>query len=152
MLPAQPNASGVDTRVSVLSPPRRNSATGDTIDATTIRTTDEPPASSGEAVLDIERELASYLEPPDTADTLLYALIARHPHIAENEPILVGTRIRVAILYAMESRAHMSVEEIARQYPHLSPYQIEGALQYARANRDEMERYLEQDDLADSER
>ena len=126
--------------------------TVETIDTRTTTGTVGEPQASGEFVLDLARKGALPPQPPDTPDISLYALITRSPGIAENEPILAGTRIRVAILYTMESRAHMSLEEIAREYPHLSPYQIEGALQYARANRDEMERYLEQDDTADPER
>ncbi len=123
-----------------------------TIDVTTTAQPVAEPQASGEVVLGLVHGGALRLQVPDAPDIALHALISRSPGIAENEPILAGTRIRVAILYAMESKAHLCLEEIAREYPHLSPYQIEGALQYARANRDEMARYLEKDDTADPER
>ena len=66
--------------------------------------------------------------------------------IAGGEPILLGTRIRVALIYAMEARAGMSVYDIAKAYPHLTPRQIESALEFAHANRQLMEECLQRDE------
>lgn len=74
------------------------------------------------------------------------SLITSNPEIAGNEPILLGTRIRIALLYAMAEKAGMSVEQIAGSYPHLTVEQIEDALVYAYANRENMEEYLARDE------
>ena len=62
------------------------------------------------------------------------------------EPILLGTRIRVALIYAMEAKAGMSVYDIAKAYPHLTPHQIESALEFAHANKELMEECLRRDE------
>ena len=85
----------------------------------------------------------------DLPEPRLPAPIGSGKGIANGEPILFGTRIRVSILYAMHVKAGMSVEEIAREYPHLSSSQIESALAYGQANSEEMEGYLLEDERED---
>ena len=82
----------------------------------------------------------------DLPDERFPSLITSDQKIAGNEPILLGTRIRVALLYAMAEKAGMSVEQIASGYPHLTVEQIEDALAYAHANREKMEEYLARDE------
>lgn len=74
------------------------------------------------------------------------SLVTRDRKIAGNEPILFGTRLRVALLYAMAEKAGLSVEQIANAYPHLMLEQIKDALAYAYANREEMEKYAARDE------
>ena len=82
----------------------------------------------------------------DRLDHWYHSLMSSDPGISGNEPILLGTRIRVALLYAMKEKAGMSIEQIASAYPHLTVEQIEDALAYAYENREEMEGYLARDE------
>lgn len=88
--------------------------------------------------------LTDWQQPPDG----LLLLIRHDPDIANGEPILSGTRLRVAILYSLHVQAGLSVDELAGEYPHLSRAQIKSALDYALANSDKMEEYLAEDENA----
>ncbi len=113
-----------------------------------VGTTDAEDLRAGDPVSSLD---ASALEPipADLRDAQLPAAIAHRKDVADDEPILAGTRIRVCVLYAMHTRAGMSVEEIVREYPHLSARQIASAIEYAQANRDAMEVLLREDEEQD---
>jgi uncharacterized protein (DUF433 family) len=61
------------------------------------------------------------------------------------QPVVVGTRIRVATILACY-RQGMGVEEIVQQYPSLKPADVHDALAYAYDHLDEIERGLAADD------
>jgi uncharacterized protein (DUF433 family) len=61
------------------------------------------------------------------------------------QPVIVGTRIRVATILACY-RLGMTVEEIVQQYPHLRPSDIHDALAYAYDHLEEIEAGLAADD------
>lgn len=82
----------------------------------------------------------------NTSESRVPAAVSSDPGIAGGEPVLSGTRIRVALLYAMEVKAGMSLHNIAATYPHLTPGQIESALAFARANEELMEECLRADE------
>ena len=48
----------------------------------------------------------------------------------QDRPFLNGTRVKVQDLVLLHERFNHSVDEIARQYPHLSIAQVHGALAY----------------------
>ena len=77
-------------------------------------------------------------------------LLTSSPEIRHGRPRIVGTGItvhRIAIWYQLG----YSVEEIARQYGHISVAQVYAALAYYHANREEIDRELADDD-AEAER
>ena len=61
------------------------------------------------------------------------------------QPVIVGTRIRVATILGCY-RQGMGVEEIVQQYPGLRPADIHDALAYAYDHLDEIEADLAMDD------
>ena len=63
------------------------------------------------------------------------------------QPVVVGTRIRVAAILACY-RQGMGVEEIVQQYPGLRPADVHDALAYAYDHLDEIEAGLAADDEA----
>jgi uncharacterized protein (DUF433 family) len=72
--------------------------------------------------------------------------VAREENVAGGEPVVLGTRIRVAILYAMSEKAGMNEAEIAEEYPHVPVSVVRRVLKYALANRDAMVEYLRRDE------
>ena len=63
------------------------------------------------------------------------------------QPVVMGTRIRVATILACY-RQGMGVEEIVQQYPGLRPADVHDALAYAYDHLDEIEAGLAADDEA----
>ena len=63
------------------------------------------------------------------------------------QPVVVGTRIRVATILTCY-RQGMRVEEITQQYPTLRPADVHDALAYAYDHLDEIEQDLAADDEA----
>ncbi|MGA2032448.1 MAG: DUF433 domain-containing protein [Thermoguttaceae bacterium] len=63
------------------------------------------------------------------------------------QPIVAGTRIRVATILACYRRG-MGVEEIVEQYPGLRPADVHDALAYAYDHLDEIDADLAADDEA----
>ncbi len=63
------------------------------------------------------------------------------------QPVVVGTRIRVATILACY-RQGMGVEEIVQQFPSLKPADVHDALAYAYDHLDEIESSLAADDEA----
>jgi uncharacterized protein (DUF433 family) len=63
------------------------------------------------------------------------------------QPVVAGTRIRVATILACYRQA-MSVEEIVQQYNSLRPADVHDALAYAYDHIDEIESALAADDEA----
>jgi uncharacterized protein (DUF433 family) len=61
------------------------------------------------------------------------------------QPVVVGTRIRVAMILVCY-RQGMTIEEIVQQYSHLRPADVHDALAYAYDHLDEIEADLAADD------
>ena len=61
------------------------------------------------------------------------------------QPVVAGTRIRVAVILACY-RQGMSVEEIVQQYGNLRPADVHDALAYAHDHLDEIEANIAADD------
>ena len=61
------------------------------------------------------------------------------------QPVVAGTRIRVAVVLACY-RQGMGIEEILQQYPTLKPADVHDALAYAYDHLDEIEADLAADD------
>jgi uncharacterized protein (DUF433 family) len=76
-----------------------------------------------------------------------YRNIERDPVRCGGQPVVGGTRIRVAIILGCY-RQGMSVEEIVQQYPTLKPADVHDALAYAYDHLDEIEADLMADDEA----
>jgi uncharacterized protein (DUF433 family) len=76
-----------------------------------------------------------------------YRNIEKVPGRCGGQPVIVGTRIRVAIILGCY-RLGMTVEEIVQQYPHLKPSDVHDALAYAYEHLEEIEAGLAADDEA----
>ena len=76
-----------------------------------------------------------------------YRNIEKDPARCGGQPVVVGTRIRVATILTCY-RQGMGVEEIVQQYPHLKPADVHDALAYAHDHLDEIEADLAADDEA----
>lgn len=74
------------------------------------------------------------------------AFVTSDPEVAEGEPILVGTRIRVAHIYAMRRLRRMSAAQIRAEFPHLTLEQISAAIEYGDRHSEQMRRFLEEDE------
>lgn len=73
-----------------------------------------------------------------------YRNIERDPQRCGGQPVVGGTRIRVATILACYRQA-MSVEEIVQQYPPLKPADVHDALAYAYDHLDQIEADLASD-------
>jgi uncharacterized protein (DUF433 family) len=76
-----------------------------------------------------------------------YRNIEKDPQRCGGQPIVIGTRIRVATVLTCY-RLGMSVEEIVQQYPMLKPSNVHDALAYAYDHSEEIEADLAADDEA----
>lgn len=74
-----------------------------------------------------------------------YRNIEKDPSRCAGQPVVVGTRIRVATVLTCY-RQGMSVEEIVQQYAPLKPADVHDALAYAYDHLDEIEADLATDD------
>jgi uncharacterized protein (DUF433 family) len=74
-----------------------------------------------------------------------YRNIERDPARCGGQPVVVGTRIRVATVLTCY-RQGMGVEEIVQQYAPLKPADVHDALAYAYDHIDEIEADLAADD------
>jgi uncharacterized protein (DUF433 family) len=76
-----------------------------------------------------------------------YRNIEKVPGRCGGQPVIVGTRIRVAQILVCY-RTGMTVEEIVQGYPHLKPSDVHDALAYAYDHFEEIEAGLAADDEA----
>jgi uncharacterized protein (DUF433 family) len=74
-----------------------------------------------------------------------YRNIEKDPARCGGQPVVVGTRTRVATILTCY-RQGMRVEEIVQQYPYLKPADVHDALAYAYDHLDEIEAGLAADD------
>lgn len=74
-----------------------------------------------------------------------YRNIEKDPHRCGGQPIVVGTRIRVATILT-SYRQGMGVEEIVQQFPSLKPADVHDALAYAYDHLAEIESAIAADD------
>jgi len=74
-----------------------------------------------------------------------YRNIERDPSRCGGQPVVVGTRVRVATVLSCY-RLGMQVEEIVQQYPHLKPADVHDALAYAYDHLADIEDSLSTDD------
>lgn len=74
-----------------------------------------------------------------------YRNVEKDPARCGGQPVVVGTRIRVATILTCY-RQRMGVEEILQQYPTLRPADVHDALAYAYDHLDEIEAALAADD------
>lgn len=77
-----------------------------------------------------------------------YRNIEKDPARCGGQPVVAGTRIRVATVLACY-RQGMRIEEIIQQYSHLKPADVHDALAYAYDHLDEIEADLAADDEAE---
>ena len=76
-----------------------------------------------------------------------YRNVEKDPARCGGDPVVAGTRVRVATILACY-RQGMGVEEIVQQYSHLKPADVHDALAYAYDHLDEIEAALAADDEA----
>ena len=76
---------------------------------------------------------------------LEYRNIVKDPDRCGGQPIVDGTRLRVATILT-NYRQGLSVEEIVQQYPFLKPADVHDALAYAHDHLDEIDTDLAADD------
>ena len=73
--------------------------------------------------------------PPDT----LHPHISRTVGVCGGEPVIRGTRFTVRAVVAYVLRLGMTVEEVVREWPHLSPAQVYDALSFYYDHQDEID-------------
>jgi len=78
-----------------------------------------------------------------------YRNIEKVPGRCGGQPVIVGTRIRVAIVLGWY-RQGMSVEEIVQAYPHIRPSDVHDALAYAYSHPEEIEADIAADEEAEA--
>jgi len=76
-----------------------------------------------------------------------YRNIEKVPGRCGGQPVIVGTRIRVATILGWY-RMGMTVEEIVQGYPHIRPSDVHDALAYAYEHVEEIEAGIAADDEA----
>lgn len=76
-----------------------------------------------------------------------YRNIEKDPQRCGGQPVVAGSRIRVATVLTCY-RQGMGIEEIVQQYPGLKPADVHDALAYAYDHFDEIEADLTADDEA----
>jgi uncharacterized protein (DUF433 family) len=82
-----------------------------------------------------------------TMSKLDFRNIEKDPTRCGGQPVVAGTRLRVATILACY-RQGMSVEEIVQQYPHIKPADVHDSLAYAYDHLEEVEAALAADDEA----
>src|SRR4051812_3188916 len=73
--------------------------------------------------------------------------VVRNPRILGGEPTLEGTRVSVRTV-VVATRFAKSIDEIVRGYPMLDRTSIEEALAFYRQHRDEIDRYIAENEDA----
>ena len=76
-----------------------------------------------------------------------YPHIVRNPDILAGEPTIAGTRIAVRTL-VVAVRYTPTIEELLRDYPHITREEIEEAFAFYEDHRAEIDRYIEENDAA----
>ena len=80
-------------------------------------------------------------------DSKKYPLIGTKP--GGTSPAIAGTRIRVAIIAQICKRigeGSHTVGDIIKMYPHLTPEQVQAAIDYWHENRSEIEEEIREED------
>lgn len=81
--------------------------------------------------------------PPET----LHPHIHRAAGVCGGEPVIRGTRFTVRAVVAYVLRFGMTVEEVVREWPHLSPAQVYDALSFYYDHKDEIDDLLRRNDV-----
>ena len=76
-----------------------------------------------------------------------YPHIVRNPDILAGEPTIAGTRIAVRTL-VVAVRYTPTIEELLRDYPHITREEIEEAFAFYNDHRAEIDRYIAENDAA----
>lgn len=74
-----------------------------------------------------------------------YLLIERRKDICQNEPIIRGTRITVALIVELYHLLGWDLQKIRSEYPHLTSEQIFAALDYYDKHTKEIDTFLQQE-------
>ena len=74
-----------------------------------------------------------------------YRNVEKVPGRCGGQPVIVGTRIRVATILVWY-RQGMAIEEIVQMYPHVKPADVHDALAYAYDHMEEIETAIAADD------
>ena len=82
---------------------------------------------------------------------LLLARIVRTPGVLGGEPRVAGTRISVRDIVEYMRMYNGDVERVLSELPDLSEMDIEAAMAYYAAHREEIEAYTRQDEEAEEE-
>jgi uncharacterized protein (DUF433 family) len=72
----------------------------------------------------------------------IFTHITRTPGVVGGEPGVAGTRTPVRTIVQYARIYHNDLTALAHVYPHLSRAEIEEALAFYQANRDEIDRYI----------
>jgi len=76
-----------------------------------------------------------------------YPHIVRNPDILAGEPTIAGTRIAVRNI-VVAARYTPEIDDLLRDYPHLTREEIEEAFAFYRDHRAEIDRYMAENDAA----
>jgi uncharacterized protein (DUF433 family) len=78
--------------------------------------------------------------PPQTLE-VIHPHIERRPDVQGGRPVIRGTRFPVNSI-VQNHRRGLSVDEILREFPHLTPAQVYDALSYYYDHREEIDREI----------
>jgi uncharacterized protein (DUF433 family) len=86
--------------------------------------------------------MSQFKTPPAPSDHILpFPPIMRDPGVLGGEPTVRGTRVSVRTIVAA-CRGWGEIEHIMREYPQLECADVEEALEYFKAHRPEIDRYI----------
>ncbi len=74
--------------------------------------------------------------------------IVRVPGVVGGEPVIKGTRVSVRSI-VLYFRAYRDIDRIRQAVPHISADAIKEALAYYEAHREEIDRYIAEDEAED---
>ena len=74
-----------------------------------------------------------------------YLIIEKRKDVCQNEPVIRGTRISVALIVELYHLLGWDLQKIKSEYPHLTSEQIYAALDYYDSHTKEIDAYLQKE-------
>ena len=74
-----------------------------------------------------------------------YLIIEKREDVCQNEPVIRGTRISVALIVELYHLLGWDLQKIRSEYPHLTSGQIYAALDYYDSHTKEIDAYLQKE-------
>lgn len=81
------------------------------------------------------------MKPQAASSEVVHPYVERRPHVHGGRPVIKGSRFPVSSI-VQDYRHGLSVEEILREFPHLSPAEVHDALSYYYDHRAEIDQEI----------